>query len=206
MSNGKNGNGNGSDSRYAHVYSRKGSEHESIRALTSIVETVHVNGRATFPVVQAILNRAPNVRRIELIPQAMSKVSVQTHAFCQQHSIVLTVGHCNPNLVWKENRSPWFMRKQSFFRNLHGEAKEHWEELLILQIPVALLTARYFCLNGEEYCAQDVLAPKYGFSAGSYGINGVIFYLDKNEKVGGTAKEVAQAISRRVQKLRAPSL
>ncbi|MBI4281210.1 hypothetical protein HY625_00125 [Candidatus Uhrbacteria bacterium] len=197
-----NGNGNGKDVVYANVYSRRGPHHESILALTPATQIVHVNGRATLLVVRAILEHAPHVQCIEIIPRVMPSVSAQARAFCRQHSITITPGHFNPNLVWNETRSRWFHQKQKFFRDLQGETKKRWEELLFLEISAALLTERYFCLHGEEFLPQDVLAAQYGFSQGSYCVNGVIFYLNPRAPAGATAKVIARSIGRLVEKLR----
>lgn len=71
----------------------------------------------------------------------------------------------------------------------------------------ALMTARYFCLDGEEYIPQRELCPMFGLApilehAISAYINGILYYLDGGFPANKRSRQMAAMLKRRVEKLR----
>lgn len=85
---------------------------------------------------------------------------------------------------WKPRSNPTanYRAKREFLVSLAGRRKEQFERLLQLGITAARMTARYYCLNGEEFIPQATVATQHGLSTTctayvSQQINAVLYSL-----------------------------
>lgn len=195
---------------YVRIFTGGGRNHHSFNDLDVHTRVVHINGHPFLWAIQKILERAPNVSVIELIPSMFARVQRgQVKTLCEQRAVRLVAGHDRPDTAWagKENRSPIYDKQRAFFVGLQREQKRSWEELLAMKFEAAELTARYFCLNGEEYRSQPELGEDYGIPKNQYSmvsmrINAVLYYLDSFFETGDRSKQFSGMMRRRVERLR----
>lgn len=198
---------------YVRIATNGGRHHHSFNDLDVSTRVVHINGYPHLWAIERILERAPNVSRIEVIPSMLARLHAMKSStvleLCRKHAVELVAGHDRPDMAWegKENRSSTYDRQRAFLIGLAGDVKERWEELLAMEFEAAQLTARYFCLRGEEYRVQRILGEDYGISqstphAVSMRINAVLYYLDPLSKTGAHSERYSDMIARRVARLR----
>lgn len=192
---------------YVVIKARK--DHHSFRDLNNETLFVHIDGMPFLWAIELILKLAINVRTIQVIPSMLRKMHPDSHLrLCRERDVEVRSGHHRPNMAWKpgENRSPFYDRQQEFFRAMEGEQRILFEELLAMNFDATAMTARYFCLDGEEYTAQRLLAEEYGFGEDerqvSMRINAVIYYLDPSFDAGDRSKQFADVLKRRVERMR----
>lgn len=190
-----------------------GRRHHSFNDLDVRTRVVHINGYPFLWAIELILERAPNVSRIEVIPSMLAKLqamqSSRALALCRERAVELVAGHDRPDTAWegKENRSPTYDKQRAFLVGLAGTQKARWEELLAMEFEAAQLTARYFCLRGEEYRSQRILGEDYGIAQSmdhmvSMRITAILYYLDPSFKISARSKQFAGMMERRAARLR----
>ncbi|MBI3572011.1 hypothetical protein HY091_00530 [Candidatus Kaiserbacteria bacterium] len=178
------------------------------------VETnfVHIAGHPSPWAIEEVLRRAPNVRAIQIIPSLQNEVAPTQRARCEQRGVRIIAGHYQPELAWGEdkNHSPSYGVHREFLLNLAGEQKALFEELLAFRVKEALMAARYFCLQGEDFISQRLVAEIYGNNSAranrgyaSDRINSVLCYLNSPFDMGDEVKKLAETLRRKVKRLRA---
>ncbi len=193
---------------YAVIHTNKGREHHSFGNLDNHTTMVHIDGHPFLWAVEKILASAPNLKSLRVIPSQEKNLLESHRELCRAKGVSIILGHHRPELAWDdgENRSPFYQKQATFFKNLQGEQKQLWEELRMFSFEEAEIAARYFCLDGEDYLPQRVLAEQYGFEYSntqiSTRINAVLFYLDASFVVGARSRQFARAIKARVGRLR----
>lgn len=173
---------------------------------------VHIHGMPFAWAIKAILEKAPNLKTIQVIP-SLRDYMLPSGAFrlCKDHGIAVVTGHALPTQRWKrrENRKPSYVAWQKMFLSLDGKSRDLFEELCALNIRDALVTRRYFCLSGEPFMTQSQLSKEFGLSkkknratSVSVCVHAVMRYLGKRTSNGDLVVRRASTIRRRVKRMR----
>ncbi|MFH0969141.1 MAG: sigma factor-like helix-turn-helix DNA-binding protein [Patescibacteria group bacterium] len=194
---------------YAIIHSRGGRNHGNFQSLNENTVLVHIDGYPFLWIIEKIIELAPNVEIIQVIP-TMRRKFLQSHLeLCEKHhNVKIIVGHWKPECAWKdnENRSPFYKAQALFFMNLSDEQKRLFDELIALKFDAALITARYFCLNGKDFIPQRLVAKEFGYKEDeglvSRRVNAIIKYVDQTFNAGKEATLMAGNIKRRVSRIR----
>lgn len=193
---------------FAVVRPSKGRDKCGAQYLDDKTTFVHIDGQPNLWAIEQILARAPNLKTIQVIPSMLRKLTPASHLrLCKERGVEVVGGHVgNP---WGETRivSPHFEKQRRFLAELAGEQKTLFEELLALGFEEVQIASSYFCLNGEEYKPQRVLAEEYGYNPSythyfSAKINAVLCYLDPNFSAADNAERIAKTMRERVVRLR----
>ncbi len=172
---------------------------------------VHIHGLPFLWAIERILEKAPKLRQIQVIPSMYHKLHPDAHLkICKDRGVEVVTGHIRPEMTWSkgENRSPFYAGQRNFLLSLKGEQKSLWEELLAMSFEAARMTARYFCLRGEEFVSKRVIATEYGYSLHSPETiatdltNAVLFYLDVTFECSPRAQQMARTTKLKVGRLR----
>lgn len=194
--------------KYVRIYTTNGRENDSFRSLDESTTFVHICGHLFLWTIHKILEVAPNLEMIQVIPPMKRKLNESHLALCEKHGVKIIYGHWQPERAWKdfESRSPFYKTQAKFFSSLEGEQKELFEELMVMKFDSALITSRYFCLNGEDFVPQWVIAKEFGFKSAdmviSRKINSVIRYLDPTFHTGKNSIRTAEAMKAKVMRIR----
>ena len=194
---------------YALIRIREGKQGYSFTNLNENTKIVHIDGHLFVWALEKILSLAPNLKTIRVIPSAYNKLGSLHHELCRGRGVEFITGHHSPEMAWDEGevRSPHYEQQTQFMRNLSGEQKQLFDELLLFGFQAAEIVSRYFCLKGEPYKPQRLLALEYGYAERlnsyiSQSLGAVFFYLDPSFVVGAGAVIQAGAIRQRVERLR----
>lgn len=169
---------------------------------------VHIDGWPFLWAIKHILELAPNLKKIRVIPRAEKKIHESHRQVCAERGIRIVTGHHRPQSIWRENHiiSRHYKSQRRFFLNLKGEQQALFEELLRLGFEQAQIASRYFCLHEEEFIHQSSIAEEFGYGKEerhiSIRINAVICYLDSSFEGGDRPKQMALAIQRKVLRIR----
>lgn len=180
-----------------------------IRHIDPSVTHVHIVGCPFLWAIRLLVRTLPRLRTISVIPLYGKKVSgTSYHSLCQASGVEIVIGHVRPWLAWSDDGrivSPFYTAHRNFFLGLNGEQQQLFEELLRFNFEAAIITSRYFCLQGGEYASQRRLAGEYGLSTNvsvSVRVNAVILYLAPAFQTGKQARVMAHAMHQRVIRLR----
>lgn len=185
---------------------RRGELHKSFKLLNSATIKVHIVGILPVFVLPLILEKAPGLKTLQITPRAEHLLKKKQRKLCTNHGVKIVFGHCRPGHAWEdtEEHSPAYRSHKKFFASLTDEQRALFDELLELKFRLALMTARYLCLGGEEYLPQQKVAVLFGMprpeaaSNVCIHVNGVRHYLDPTFKTGGSAKGCAKTIKQQV--------
>lgn len=195
------------ESGYVVVRIRECANNRSCPHLGEKTRIVHIDGYPFLWAIKMILDLAPNLEKIQVIP-TMVKELRGAKALIDERGVKVVSGHHRPDLAWsgEENRSPFFQAQAKFLKELSDDQKRMLEELVALGFTPALMTVRYFCLNDEEFIPQRLVSKEFGYEEEnrycSLRINAVLHYLDPEFKVSKTSKKIAAFIKQRIQRLR----
>lgn len=184
-------------------------DEDSVEGIGPKTEFVHIDGPLFVWVLKEIFKKAPNLKTIQVTPRQAYNLKDTHKKLCAGHGVVIRHGFHRPDLAWKEdeNRSPHYQTQQRFLRTLADEQRALFEEAVKLGFKAAMITSRYFCLNGEKYIPLHKLAEEFGLDeqagAPSVYVNAVIAYLDPSFKTSKAARQAAEALTTHVQKARA---
>ena len=177
--------------------------------LDASVTHVHINGHAYLWLLEKIINKVPNLKRITVIPSVLKVLGDNHFGICKKSNVELASGYWSPEKAWKGNalnRHPAYEAERRFFLELSGEQRDLFDELLLFKFEEALMVARYYRLEDEEPITLRRLATEFGFrhaaTAGSTRVNAVIRYLDPDFNTGIDSTRKAKSIETHVQKLR----
>jgi hypothetical protein len=198
------------DEGSAVIHTAKGREKCGIKHLTEKTTFVHINGPLNLWAVEGILQQAPNLKTIQVIPSMFKKLHPDSHLrLCQERGVAVVTGHVRPELVWEEGRivSPHYQAQKAFLTGVSGDQKKLFDELIALGFEAALMTSRYYCLNGEEFLSQRALCADFGYGENinhyfSAKINAVLCYLDEAFEASLASKRLAKALRANVIRLR----
>lgn len=184
-------------------------------SLNSNTRFVHIVGYPFLWAVKEILNRAPNLKTLQVIPMMLPKMHPNSHLrLCKEHGVSVQAGHYKPELAWDDDEfrpTATYRAHEAFLRNLTGDQKVLFDELLLFGIMSAEITRRYFCLGGENPIALGVLGGEYGYGKESgqeqshrisSQIYAVLHYLDHSFEVNNRSTAIARNLERRVERLR----
>lgn len=195
---------------YVVVHPMKGKGNNSFNDLNVDTRFVHIDGMPFLWAITLILEMAPNVKTIQVTPLMKRKLHPRSHLrLCEERGVEVATGYHKPEGSGARRKplSPFYERQRKFFRTLEGEQKALFDELLAMNFDAAIMTARYFCLNDEEYVAQRTLAEEYCFEKSderqvSMRTNAIIYYLDPSFDAGERSQQFANMLKRRVENLR----
>ncbi len=170
---------------------------------------VHIDGFPNLWLIEWLLEHFPKLHTIQTTPKMERGLGNKHRRLCEARNVRLVLGHHSPNLVWSEgeNRSPFYRSQRDFLLGLQGEQKALLNELLQLEFHTALLVARYFSLQGEEFKTQRQVAIEVDFPTLLQGplsayINSIFCYLDPTFKAAKKAISIAETMRCRVARLR----
>lgn len=198
---------------YVVVGSKGGRRNYSIQQLSPETTYVHIVGVPMLWLVKTIVERAPNLKTLRVNPTCLRKLKARHRELLEQRGIEVVTGHHRPESAWEPDRgqiSPFYPIQRTFLLELQGEQLVRFQELCAFAFDSALMTARYFCLKGEAYVPQRVIAEEFGFDSAyeqyvSRLINAVLFYLgfsDPSFNPGKESKRHANTLENRVKYLR----
>jgi len=199
---------------YAVVRTVKGRERSGIRDLGPETTFVHIDGMPMLWAIQGILENAPNLKTIQVVPSAYGHLNPENHLrLCEGRGVSVVKGYHRPELAWAEGqkrRGPQYEKQRAMFLNLGEDARVLFEELVRLGFEEALIVSRYFCLGGEPPIVQRMLAQEYGFAdRDTYGtrisvrLYAVMNYLDPRFEVNIESEGRSKAMRARVERTRA---
>ncbi len=184
-------------------------ERRTFEQLDEETKFVHVDGHPFVWAIERILEKAPNLEIIRMIPTMCRKLTANHRTLCEKRNVRIVAGHQRPEMAWRdgENRSPLYDTQRRFFLELAGEQKILFDELLAMEFEAAQMTARYFCLQNEKYVGQLTVAVEYGYSAATQGhassmISAVVLYLDPEFKANKDSVRIARNLKQNVERLR----
>lgn len=172
-------------------------------------EFVHINGHPFVWALKDIFKQAPNLLAIQVSPRQAHNLKEKHKKLCQEHKVAIRYGYHRPQSAWAEdeNRSSHYHAQQRFFTTLTGEQQALFKEAMKLGFKAALITSRYFCLNGEKYIPLHKLAEEFGFTQSathvSHYVNACIAYLDPTFKASQDAQRTTGTLTRQVERVRA---
>lgn len=174
------------------------------------IELVHINGHPFLWAINQIIQQAPKVKVIRVIPSKLRSISKSTQALCRKNGIDITVGHWAPHLAWADRRniSIYYQGHRDFLLNLDGEQKKMFDELIMFNFRSAQMAARYFCLANEEFIYQRQVGDLFGLPTSvslsdmSIRIYSVLHYIDPTFDVTADARVKALSIQNKITKLR----
>lgn len=184
-----------------------GKNEQVLRRLDDRTRVVHLRGQLSLWLIKEIIRRAPKIQRIQAIPR-MKRMDKGSHSgYCREHGVELVYGHIRPELAWEEDRniSKHWEPQQLFLLGLAGEQKRLYEELKAFGFDIIEVVDRYFCLSGQSFLPQTMLAEEFGFCSHvkmSTDINAFLKYLDPQFQTSKDATRLATGIIRKVTKLR----
>jgi hypothetical protein len=183
--------------------------HESaVKHLTAETQTVHVLGHAFLWVVEAILEHAPNLRVLELIPTEEKELGPRHRELCRARGVAVVAGHYRPEMAWDEDevhRNPMHMPIRTYLMTLPPTERALLDELLTLGFEEAQLTARYYHLAGEEAITLRELGKEHGIRENhrvSSMVHAVLHYLDPEFDVGDRSEQRCRNMTAKVARLR----
>ncbi len=196
-------------SSYIAINTKKGRDYPGFQSLSDKTHYVHINGILYLWALLKILELAPNVKRIRIIPSQHIKLGNVVQSLCRDNHIEITAGCQHPEYSSKHHhpRNKRYFEHQAFLKGLAGKQKKLFDELIRFKIKAALMTARYFCLNGEDFVPQRLIAKQFGFKERrqdfiSMKIIAILYYLDPSIEAGKMSKRYAGIIKRAVKKQR----
>lgn len=135
--------------------------------LTPKTTKIHIHGYPFRHMLETIVGLCPNLKVIQMPSTMLKRMSGESVKFCEQHHIVLEPGFVHPETAerWKNNptQSEDYLAHLQFMHNLTAFQRELFNELIQLGFEEAEMTARYFCLGGEELCSLVDLAKIFGY-------------------------------------------
>ncbi len=183
--------------------------HRTFERLNATTKLVHIDGYPFVWAIGLILERAPSVEVIQVIPSMHKKLTKTHFSQCEERHVRVVPGHYAPHLAWEDGRivSPHYRWQKKFFSELAGEQKQLFDELLLMKAESAEIVARYFCLKGEHYVSQIQIGIEYGFAPTASGhlsdlVKSVIRYLDPTFDAGLGGNRKANALKQRVERFR----
>lgn len=179
----------------------------TFQALDDKTQFVHVDGHPFVWAIEKILELAPNLKVLEVIPPMLCKLGKQHLALCAKRGVKVQGGHFRPELAWDggECRQPWFLKHRAFLLEMPAGVRAKFDELRSLGFEDAEITARYFCLDGQDYVSQQRISEEFGLSSNSLvsrKILSVLYYLDPEIQAGQDAVRSAGAYEVRLKKIR----
>lgn len=198
-----------SDIKWMVVRPEKGKDwlgHVKIRNPTHI----HLSCYPYLWLIKQLIESASALQQIRIIPTYYDRLSENHLIAAGSRNVNLVSGLHRPESRWSTERCfnrAKFRKGQDFLRNLNPEQQKLWDEILRYRFREAIVTARYFCLHGEEYTAAKNIGQQYGYKASSavsviiQQIRGVLKYLDPELTVSLTAQEVARNLTRRMARI-----
>lgn len=173
------------------------------------VEVVHFDGQPFVWAIEALIEKAKGLKTIQLIPAAYYRFRGRGRELCDAARVQVVAGRVREELAWEDGRvgNPLYDEQRHFMERLSGEQKLLFDELIALGFAAAEVTSRYFCLRGEEYVPQRLIAEEFGYAKGhvsviSAMVLSVFRYLDETVEVGEISKRRARSMQVRADKLR----
>lgn len=183
---------------------------ERIDAIPQDVKKVHINGHPYACIVTQLIEKLPNLKKIEITKKMKRNLSPRLARFLKTKGIVVSTGFHKPNCTWKQTvcRNPKYEEKKKIFASLTEDQQKLFRELLEMGFVEAQLLKRYLCLEGEEYLPLHQLpdASKYSpMSAAhtvSVKIQAVFKYLIPTLPSSKETQNLAKFIQKRVERIR----
>jgi len=197
--------------RYATVRAKR-RDSTKLSMLSEKTEFVHVDGHPFLWLLQKILAKCKNLKVLEVTPRQYRHLYPKSHLrILAERSVEVRQGYHLPETGWPEGRpaprNRHYEEQRKVLLNLTPEQHQLFDELLRFGFESAVLTARYFCLNGEEYMPYQDLGAQFGFSArndslASAHVLAVLHYLDPNRPASLASKRHAATLRQRAANLR----
>ena len=150
----------------------------NVDIVTAKTEVVHIDGAPFLWLIELVLELAPNLRVLQVTPGQMRHLHSDSHLKrLAERGVVVRDGY---HLVRKGPRgaSRSYQVDRQALHALAGEPKRLFDELIAFGFEDALLTSRYFCLNGEEYLPYHKLREEFGYGTDSVASSHVLSVLN----------------------------
>lgn len=197
------------------VHSKR--EHPSHLGLRPGVVAVYINGYPYLWIIELILQRAPDVRRIQVAPCELVNVHANHRAACAARCVELVVGRGprgggraggRRGRVWEDGKlrgGAKYSADRKFLMELSGDQRALLDELLAYGVKEAEMALRYYAVRGSaKGVTQRRVAAAYGIHPNTAcdNVQGVLRYLDPNHPTGVSAQEVASRLAGRIARIR----
>lgn len=191
------------------VRSDKVRKQRNFSCLSEETEYVHISGSPHVWIIEAILDQAPNLKTLQ-INQVFEGTDIgeRTVHICRQKGV--KVGYGSILVGTREDRnqaSTRYKQHRAFLQSLPLEKRLEIKELCRLGLKEALLTSRYYCLEGEEYIrigevASEVFGEKKCAPISIY-LSAFMKYLDPSIEVKPCVARAYRWMIARMDKLKA---
>jgi len=186
----------------------RGDSHPGFQLLGVETSFVHIAGTPHLWAIRQLLREAPNLTTLRITPKMMRRFGPQQRELCSTHKIRVVKGyHDSPVSSGQRGKPrPQYLKQRRFYIGLSGEKGELFRELIRRGFVEALLTARYYCLNGESYASLPDVALEFGLGderIASMKITGLRYFLDPRQKVGERPRDVARVVQARINRIHA---
>lgn len=194
------------DEGFAVVHPKSGRERCGTIHLGEKTRFVHIDGAPMLWLIEQILESAPNLRTIQVIPSALRHMKPDSHLrLCNERGVQVVTGHIGH--AWEGPRiiTQQYEPQRQFLLSLSGDQKVLFEELRLMDFESVQMASRYFCLQDEPYVSQRILCDEFGcsaISAFSAKVASVIYYLDPTFEANERSVQLSDAMKRRVIALR----
>lgn len=186
-------------------------DHWTFQNLDEYTKIVHIHGHPFVWLIKKILEKAPNVRKIQLIPKMMPKLNESHFQLCQNNGIEIVYGHAQPHSIWNFNHMcgrEEYNIQHKFFQNLNGEQKKKFDELLYFGFDSAEMAQEYFLAESDSLPTQQEIAEQYGYKTNqgvNYKIQAITKYLYPDFICGKMAQQHALVLCEKVGRLKEQS-
>ncbi len=165
---------------------------------------VHIHGYPFLWAIKLILQKAPNLRTIQVIPPMIEEMR-RYQGLCQEHEVKIIEGRLKKGWGKRKYCPKNYQQYREFFFNLKGRKRDLFRALILMGFKEAIITSRYLCLKGEGYLSQRVIAQKYSLYRNgevSRIVKALIHYFDPSFKVGKNSEATARQIAWRIKKIK----
>ena len=180
--------------------------------MPATTRVLHLGVHPFLWLIEKVLERAPNLRVLQIIPSMERKLSARHRALLESRGVAIRVGAVKPEATGQRigwNNRAYLVQKR-FMNTLSGAQREAFDELVQFGFEPVLATVRFYGLDvGRSYhIPQHEIAAEFGLNraAGnvliSRWIGAVLHYLDPATVVGDRSKCMARAMAAHVSRFR----
>jgi len=178
----------------------------SFLTLTDATEEVHLAQVPVLWVVEKIFAHAPNLKRLKIRTTRRGPAPEALKRLCKSRNVSISLAKTRRQY----GPGKKYLGQKKKFLSMLADAtrKKLFEELLVLDREEARYTARYFCLNGEQYKSYRVLLREGDFpsiktvTGAVHSIASILRYLNPAYAVSDQAAKLADDIGRWVPQVR----
>lgn len=170
-----------------------------LNELNTATTTVHIAYRPFGWVIDLILARCSNVKRIQIPPGHLLRLPSLQRARLEDRGVRIVTEKLS-----RHNHRPQgkkFQDRQHFLNTLTGETLERLERLLAIDHPATKALLHHYGARGYAERQSNQMHREFGQThpaALSDNINGVLFFLDPTHETSQRARDIARVLPRKI--------